>query len=60
MPAPKENQHAAKNKGYDDRLNVETVKANKEAWKLRAKSEDKTFTDWVNEACKDKHSKGDK
>ena len=57
MSAPKENQYAAKNKGYDGRLNVEAVLAEKIKFKAHAKSQGKTFTDWVNKALRDQYQK---
>ena len=55
MPAPKKNQHAAKNKGYDDRINVQAVLAEKIKFKAHAKSQGKTFTDWLNGALRDQY-----
>lgn len=52
MPAHKQNQYAAKNKGYDGRLNVEAVKAEKEQFKAHAKTKGLTFTDWVNKSLR--------
>ena len=54
MPAPKANQHNARHKGYDGRLNVEAVIAEKEEFKAHAKTrgEGKTLTDWVNESLR--------
>lgn len=63
MGASKKNQNAAKNKGYDGRLNVETVLAEKAEWKRHVKTdkaEEETLTDWVNQACKDKYDKESK
>jgi hypothetical protein len=60
MGAPKQNSNAAKGKGYDGRLNVETILADKEKWKRHVKTDktqEETLTDWVNQACKDKHDK---
>ena len=55
MPAPKANQYNARHKGYDGRLNVEAVIAEKEQFKAHAKSKGKTLTDWVNESLRDKY-----
>lgn len=48
-------RNAAKNKGYDDRINVEAVLAEKIKFKAHAKSQGKTFTDWVNESLREAH-----
>jgi predicted HicB family RNase H-like nuclease len=54
MPAPKNNQYAAKGKGYDGLLNIQTVKAEKAAYKAHAESKGLTLTDWVNKALREK------
>jgi hypothetical protein len=54
MPAPKKNQHAARGKGYDGLLNIQTVKAEKADYKAHADSEGLTLTDWVNETLREK------
>ena len=48
-------QNASKNKGYDDRINVQAVLAEKIKFKAHAKSQGKTFTDWVNKALRDQY-----
>jgi hypothetical protein len=54
MPAPKHNQYAAKGKGYDGLLNIQTVKTEKACYKAHAVSEGLTLTDWVNETLREK------
>jgi len=44
----KGNTNAAKNKGYNDRLNVGCKAKDKINWKAKAKAEGEVFTDWVN------------
>jgi predicted HicB family RNase H-like nuclease len=54
MAAHKNNQYAAKHKGYDAKLHVEIVKSEKLAYKAHAESEGLTLTDWVNETLREK------
>tara|TARA_R110000851_G_scaffold115283_2_gene241099 strand:- start:345 stop:530 length:186 start_codon:yes stop_codon:yes gene_type:complete len=54
MAAHKKNQYAAKGKGYDGRINIETVKAEKACYKAHAQSKGLTLTDWVNETLREK------
>lgn len=49
MPAPKANQYAAKNKGFDSKLNVECKESDKDAWKQAAKGKGINLTEWTNE-----------
>jgi hypothetical protein len=54
MAAHKNNQYAAKGKGYDALLNIQTVKAEKLAYKAHAEAKGLTLTDWVNETLREK------
>jgi predicted HicB family RNase H-like nuclease len=60
MAAHKNNQYAAKGKGYDGLLNIQTVKAEKAAYKAQAESKGLTLTDWVNQVLREqlKRDKG--
>ena len=49
MSDPANNQHAAKNKGYDSKLNVECKKADKDQWKEAADYVGRNLTDWTNQ-----------
>jgi hypothetical protein len=57
MPAPKNNQYAAKGKGYDGLLNIQTVKAEKACYKAHAQSKGLTLTDWVNQTLRNQYKK---
>jgi hypothetical protein len=57
MAAHKNNQYAAKGKGYDGLLNIETVKAEKAAYKAHAESNGLTLTDWINQALREQYKR---
>ena len=48
MPAHKENQYAAKNKGFDSALNIKCKESDKKEWKGAADHIGRNLTDWVN------------
>lgn len=50
MPAPKNNQHAAKNKGHDSALNIKCKQSDKDDWIEVAKATGNNLTDWSNQA----------
>jgi hypothetical protein len=57
MAAHKNNQYAAKGKGYDGLLNIQTVKAEKACYKAYAQSKGLTLTDWVNQTLRNQYKK---
>jgi hypothetical protein len=57
MAAHKNNQYAAKGKGYDDSIHIQTIKAEKDKYKAHAESKGLTLTDWVNQALREQYKK---
>jgi predicted HicB family RNase H-like nuclease len=57
MAAHKKNQYAAKGKGYDGFLNIQTIKAEKAAYKAHAESEGSNLTTWVNQALREQYKR---
>jgi hypothetical protein len=57
MAAHKKNKYAAKHKGYDAKLHVEIIKAEKLAYKAHAEAEGSNLTEWVNQALREQYKK---
>jgi predicted HicB family RNase H-like nuclease len=57
MAAHKNNQYAAKHKGYDAKLHVEIVKSEKLAYKAHAEAEGSNLTTWVNQALREQYKR---
>jgi hypothetical protein len=58
MAAHKNNQYAAKGKGYDDSIHIQTIKAEKDKYKAHAESEGLNLTEWVNQTLRQQLKRG--